>query len=259
MTDPMLRPPGDVVWVSWRAQQSRTNAAWGTSLTDIINHLPASYGSTYADADLITYGHETTHGINSHARNNLNNTGRRANGFYCMNDRVAIIVEPAMRKSAVAAYVPTSLRGSRYSTYITGAPDWDDRPLYIFDEWVAYTNGSEVGVNLQRAGLWRYGWRDGVAGTLEFTLYALATAMAVEAQDPAYFRDHTQFRAFVAWNARRAMELYRAGAATESFRWDRQDAMYRGLQVNPDAEAMRAFARRVFGAAWATEVLGLTP
>jgi hypothetical protein len=141
--------------------------------------------------------------------------------------------------------------------YITGAADWDDRPLYIFDEWVAYTNGSEVGLNLQRAGQWRYGWRDGVAGTLEFTIYALATAMAVEARDPGYFRDHTQFRAFVAWNARRAMELYRAGAVTESFRWDRQDAMYRGLQTNPDAEAMRAFARRVFGAAWATEVLGI--
>lgn len=252
-----MRPPGDVVWIAWRAVQSRSNAAWGTALTDIINHLPASYGNTYADADLITYGHETTHGINAHARNHLNATGRRANGFYCMNDRVAIVVEPNMRKSAVAAYVPMSLRGPRFATYVTGATEWDDRPLYLFDEWVAYTNGSEVGVNLVRSGLWRYGWRDGVAGTLEFTFYALATAMAVEARDPDYFQNHTQFRAFLAWNARRAMELYRLGAAMEVFRWERQDALYQALRTSPDAEAMRAFARRVFGAAWAAEVLGV--
>jgi len=53
------------------------------------------------------------------------------------------------------------------------------------------------------------------------------------------------------------MELYRAGAAMDVFRWDRQDAMYQSLRTSPDAEAMRAFARRVFGAAWATEVLGV--
>ena len=49
----------------------------------------------------------------------------------------------------------------------------------------------------------------------------------------------------------------RAGAGLESFRGDRQDAMLRTFQTSPDAEAMRAFARRVFGAAWATEVLGV--
>ncbi|MFO0649783.1 MAG: hypothetical protein U0326_26430 [Polyangiales bacterium] len=247
------------MWVTWRGQHTRSNASWGTALTDIIQHLPLSYGDTYADSDLVTYGHETTHGINSHARNYLNETRRRANGFYCMSDRVAIIVEPAIRKSAVASYVPASLRGSRFGTYITGASSWDDTPLYIFDEWVAYTNGSEVAVNLARSGLWRYGWRDGVAGTLEFTAYALALGMAVEAGDPGYFRDHTQFRAFLAWNVRRAMDLYRIGSVIESFRWDTQDAYYRALRESPDAEALRAFARRVYGRPWAAEVLGLAP
>ena len=164
-----------------------------------------------------------------------------------------------LARAAVASYVPASLRGSRFGTYITGASSWDDTPLYIFDEWVAYTNGSEVAVNLARAGLWRYGWRDGVAGTLEFTAYALALGMAVEAGDPAYFRDHTQFRAFLAWNVRRAMDLYRIGSVIESFRWDTQDAYYRALRESPDAEALRAFARRVYGRPWAAEVLGLAP
>jgi hypothetical protein len=67
------------------------------------------------------------------------------------------------------------------------------------------------------------------------------------------------FRNFLAWNARRAMDLYRAGSVMESFRWDTQDAYYRALQTSPDAEALREFARRTYGRAWAAEVLGLAP
>lgn len=252
-------PAGDVAWTSWGAQHTRTHAAWGSALTDIVQHLPLSYGNTYADSDLVTYGHETTHGINSHARNNLNRTGRRANAFYCMNDRVALVVEPAIRKSQVAPYIPASLRGSRFGLYVTGSSSWDDTPLYLWDEWVAYTNGSEVALALHGAGLWRYGWRDAVAGTLEFTAYALAVGAAVEALDPNYFQNNPQFRAFLAWNARRAMDLYRRGAVIESFRWATQDNLHRALRDSPDAEALRAFARRTFGRAWAAEVLGLAP
>ena len=74
-----------------------------------------------------------------------------------------------------------------------------------------------------------------------------------------YFQNNPQFRAFLAWNARRAMALYREGSVVESFRWDRQDSYYRALRESPDAEALRAFARRVYGRAWAAEVLGLAP
>jgi hypothetical protein len=246
-------------FMTWNAQHTRTNGAWGTHLTEIIQHLPLSYGDTYADSDLVTYGHETTHGINSHLRNNFNRTGRRANGFYVMQNRGVILAEPNLRKSAVAAYIPASLRGDRYALYIQGSPDWDDTPTYIFDEWVAYANGSEVAVGLVRAGMWRAGWRDGVAGTLEFVVYSLALGMAVEARDPTYFRDYAQFRNFLAWNARRSMELFRAGSVMEQFRWARQDTFYRNLRESPDAEALREFARRTYGRAWAAEVLGLAP
>ena len=107
--------------------------------------------------------------------------------------------------------------------------------------------------------MWRYGWRDAVAGTVEFTAYALAVGAAVEALDPGYFQSHTQFRAFLAWNARRAMALFREGSVVPSFRFDSQDAAYRNLRESPDAESLRAFARRVYGRAWAAEVLGLAP
>ena len=130
-------------------------------MTDIVNHLPRSYGNTYYDSNRITHGHETTHGINSHLRNYKNDTGRRANGFYVLNNRGVIVPEPNMRKSAVGRYVPASLRGSRYGTYISGSRAWDDTPTYVLDEWVSYTNGGAVGIDLNRSGSWNESWQDG--------------------------------------------------------------------------------------------------
>jgi len=234
----------------------------GPVLIDILDHLPPSYGSTYHDEDPITHGHETSHGIHSDVRNNHNDTGRRANGFYVLDGRAVVIPEPGIRKSHVAPFVPQSLRGSRYTLYISGSPSWDDTPLYVFDEWNAYVNGSAVGVDMVQRGLWRRGWRDGVAGSIEFTIYALAVGMAVEQNDAAYFGRETQFKEFLAFNTKRAMTLFRAGRDMEPFRYDAQETLYNNLRTSADAEAMRAFARRLFGEAWADAVLfgdGLMP
>ncbi len=254
---PVGPQPGDgVVWTTWNDAQARSNPAWGTALTDLANHLPASYGNTYWDADPVTAGHETSHGIHAHLRNYLHPSGPRANAFYVLGDRAAFVVEPGIRKSAVAAHVPTSLRGSRYSLYVTGSVAWDDRPLYLWDEWNAYVNGAEVGVDLATSGLWNRGWRDAVMGPIEFNVYALATAMAVRAGDPAYFASNAQFKEFLAWNLRRSMTLFRAGRVLPDFAWAQQDAYYDRLKTSADADAMRSFARDTFGAEWTLEVLG---
>jgi hypothetical protein len=251
--------PGEhVSWFSYPVQQpSKSGASWGKALTDIAQHLPSKYGDTYWDSDLITAGHETTHGINSELRNYHNKTGKRANGFYVLDGKGVIIVEPNIRKSAVATYVPASLRGSRYSLYITGQIAWDDTPTYVFDEWVAYTNGGAVGVDLVQKGLWKYGWRDGVNGQLEFVVYAVALGMAVEKGDPTYWAsdDGKQFKEFLAWNTKRAMDLYRLGMVMPDFKWDSQDKYYAAMKSSTDAAAWRAFADRLFGAEWAAEVL----
>ncbi|MCS6799297.1 MAG: hypothetical protein NZ898_12365, partial [Myxococcota bacterium] len=253
------RPGDGVRFIHWPEQHGASHPSWGEVLTDIVRHLPRSYGDTYYDDDKITYGHETTHGINSHIRNYLNDTGRRANGFYVLENRGVLIVEPPLRKSDANPYVPASLRGDRYDLYMRGSAAWDDTPTYIFDEWVAYTNGGAVGVDRVRRGLWREGWRDGVAGQLEFTVYAMALGMAVEARAPDYWRTETQFREFLAWNARRAMQIFREGRTMEPFRWDRQDRYYEALRTSPDAAALRAFIVRAFGEAFAAEVFEITP
>ncbi len=250
--------PGDgVVWMTWPEQQTVSSTTWGPILTDIVRHLPASYGTQYYDSDRITYGHETTHGIHAHLRNNFTPTGKKANAFYVLKNRAAIVIEPNITKAQVAAFVPTSLRESRYATYVTGQTAWNDTPLYLWDEWVAYTNGTEVGVDLAKAGMWNTGWRDGAMGAMELTIYALAVGMAVEKLDATYFAQYTQFREFLAWSSKRAMAAYREGAKQKDFAWDKQDAYYASIRSSADAKDLRQFVRRVYGGAWGQEVLGL--
>jgi hypothetical protein len=254
---PAAPQPGDgVAWTTWDDVQTRANPAWGADLTDIANHLPSSYGDQYWDADLITAAHETSHGIHAHLRVYVHQGNERVNAFYVLGDKAAYVVEPGIRKSAIATHVPVSLRGSRFALYITGQVAWDDTPLYIWDEWNAYVNGAEIGVDLATHGLWTRGWRDAVMGPIEFNVYALATAKAVQAGDPAYFASNTQFKEFLAWNLRRSMDLFRAGRVLPDFAWDEQDMYYDQLKTSADADALRRFTRETFGADWTLAVMG---
>ena len=255
MPPPPPPPPGDVTWLDYPEQHQDSDASWGWALADIAKHLPKSYGSTYWDSDLVTAGHETSHGIHAHLRNNFNNTGQTANAFYVLNDRAALVVEPNIRKSDVNPYVPQSLRDSRYGTYLQGASSWDDRPLYLWDEWVAYTNGTEVGVAMVDENKWTYGWRDQF-GNLEFTVYGLAVGMAVEALDASYWNSNDQFRAFMKWQTERAMDLFQRSRTMTAFEWDKVDDYYAKMQTSADAEDLRKFARRAYGDAWAQQVMG---
>lgn len=248
--------PGDnVTWLNWPKQKSLSGSDWGSMLTDIENHLPASYGTTYRDSDKLTWGHETSHGIHAHIRNANWVSGKPRNALYVGGDKAALIDEPKIRKSQVAAFIPSSLRGSRYSLYVVGQTEWDDTPLYLWDEWNAYVNGGAVGTDLVDSGLFTGGWRDGVNGQLEFTVYGIAVAMAVEKYDPAYFASNVQFFEFLAFEARRAMTIYRKGAVMTPFKWAEQDAYYAKMRTSPDAAEWRAFAVRVFGEDFVNEAI----
>ncbi|MEY4630947.1 MAG: hypothetical protein RIQ81_1067 [Pseudomonadota bacterium] len=227
---------------------NRTSSNWSPVLKDIMNHEAPGDSNNYDD--LITLGHETSHGIHSHIRNNLNQTGKRVNGFYLLDGLAVIIEEPAMRKSRVAPLVPQSLRNSRYDLYVAGSPDWDDRPTYLMDEWVAYTNGAAVGVDLAKRGMWRAGWRDGVRGAIDFSVFVTAMALAVERHDPAYFASNVQFREFVAWNLQRAMALFFEGRKFKEFASTDQDAYYATFRDSPEAAELRNFLIRTYGETW---------
>lgn len=251
---------GQVEFINFPASKNLSNSTWGPLLTDIENHLPSSYGTQYRDQSPSTHAHETTHGINSHIRNYLNKTGRKANGFYVGNNRAVVLIEPNLRKSAAVPFVPNSLRGSRFNLYLLGMGAWDDTPLYIFDEWVAYTNGALVAVDQAKRGLWRQGWTDGVYGALEFTAYSFALAMAVAQRDPQYFAKYPQFKAFMAFQAKRAMDAFRAGRNLKEFKYDKQETFSRNLVSGSDSAPMRDFIKKNWGEGFWNEVfLGQAP
>lgn len=225
-------------------------------LRDIVNHIPANQIATYKDPTLSTWGHETTHGINAYIRNTLNPEKVKSNGFYLLQGKYALVKEPAIRKSAIAPFVPKNLKGSRFDLYVAGQKEWDDRPLYVFDEWTAYINGGAVAVDLADKEQWGGGNIDGVRGIIEFNVYAIATAMAVKAGDPSYFKDYKQFREFIAYNMRRGMVIYNKGSKMPYFEGFGQDEFMTALRTSAEAEALRTFAKEFFGTEWCKEVLG---
>jgi len=250
-------PGSNLVILPFAVQKMASGAGWGTALTDIVRHIPTMYGTQYdVPDDFVAWGDVGTLGIDSYLRVYQNVTGQRANGFYLMKDRFALVVEPpTTRVTSVAPYVPASLRGSRFQSYLVDqATTWDDTPTFILDEWNCETNGSEVAVELAKAGSFPAP-RDGVSGALEFTVYSLALGLAVETLDANFFATYTQFREFLAWEAERAMGLYRAGAVLPSLAAATQDAYYAAWKTSADGKALRNFARRTWSAAYVTQVL----
>ena len=146
-------PGSEVVFTALPAFNSRTSAKWSPVLKDILNHEAPGDSNVYDD--LLTLAHETSHGIHAHIRNHMSSEGRRYNGFYVLNDRAVLVVEPNIRKSQIAKFIPSSLRGARYQLYLVGQVEWDDTPLYIWAEWNAYVNGGAAGGNLIQNNLWK--------------------------------------------------------------------------------------------------------
>jgi hypothetical protein len=253
-TPPPVAPPSDLQCITYTALNTRN--VQGTALRDIVRHLPNNQVDYYCDPDKVTCAHEVSHGIHAHLRNNYNPNNQRSNAFYILQDRACFVVEPNIRKSAAAPYVPNALREFRFGTYVTGQSAWDDTPLYLWDEWNAYINGGEAAISLYDEGLWTDGWRD-QSGVIEFVAYGLAVGMAVEERDPTYFNNNAQFKAMMGYLLRRSLELHRRFAALTDFRSQTSDRLYNELRTGASASAMRDFIRRTWGQAFLNEVLAL--
>ena len=215
----------------------------GIVLGDIESHMPNA-NHIYKDNDKITWGHETTHGLNSHYRSKFRVSGKRINALYVLNNRVAVIEEPKTTIRAAAKLVPQALRGGVYNLYmIQQAGSWGDTPLYIFDEWVAYANGSAVRADLkiQRRG-------ETVKYMLEFNVYALAVAKACKTED-------RQFKDFLKWHLHRSMQLVKQNE-TSGGDISRAHSYWEKVQTDPAAESFRQFAREYLSQQWVKTVLG---
>lgn len=213
----------------------------GEVLSDIDSHMPA--GHIYRDSDKITWGHETTHGINARLRMKYRERGK-INCFYVLKNRSVIISEPNTTLKEVAANVPKPLRGKVYNLYMVQQTRyWNDSPLYVFDEWTAYANGSAVRLDL---GITKRG--ETVAQMLEFSVYAMTLAMVVNSSD-------MQLKEFLRWHLDRARWLY---YQNESLGVNPvADEYLRTFRTSPDAQELRTFMQSYLGANWCKVVLEL--
>lgn len=206
---------------------------------DVLNHCRNF--RRYADhGDRVVNAHECTHGTNADIRNAA---GGRVNGFYCLRGRAAVVPEPGCRKRDAAAFIPRSLRGSRYHLYVAGQAAWDDRPLYLWDEWVAYLNGADAGIDLANRGLLRADEKsDWVNAVLEFAVYGVAVLMAAEKKDG---KIDPRVAALGNFNLTRTFETYFSGK--DVLPWPGLEEQYRQLTEGPDASPIRAFAVEKLG------------
>lgn len=192
-----------------------------------------------------TQAHETAHGIHAEYRNRYSKGGKRVNALYMGEGRIALVEEPAFLIRHVQPNIPKCVRGYRYPLYfVEQLRYWDDEPVYILDEWVAYTCGAETAVDDNARGIGRTD-EDSVAGCMEFAIYAVATYLTAKARDPNHDQ---QLRAVIAFNMTRAEAAWNAGRYV--FRNSKQEILYAALQTHPDAEPIRACLREEFGGAF---------
>lgn len=149
--------------------QKNVSPKLGKILGDIESRMPAGHIYKFAD-DLITWAHETTHGLNANIRNAHYKPGLRFNAFYILDGKAVLLEEPAnLKLSTVAPKVPQSLRGKIYQLYMIDQQKyWNDRPLYTWDEWTAYANGTATRTDLKitnRAETVAYMWEMAVYGS----------------------------------------------------------------------------------------------
>ena len=258
---PLLKrsPVTQVRWTKYKGVRSRSIPGAGTGLSDIDNHMdyskvPAEWNGTYRSSDKINWAHETTHGIQGVLRN-IVGYKNNANCFYCLGNYVAIIREPRHITIATARrYVPSSLHRFAFDTMTSTI--WPENPLYVFDEWVAYTNGTFVRVELDsNPRLSRDRSIGGsVEGMISHTFYALSLTMAVKANDRENRYDDKQLKAFTMWNTERTIKLLRCCRDGEG---QKAAGILRAFQVNADCRDLRTFCKAYYGNAWCKKVLGI--
>jgi len=118
------------------------HAALPPSLRDVLAHLSESDTKAARDwsspEDFVTWCHEATHFMNSKL------STPKLRGYYTLdNEGWRVPLTKKTRLSQVAASIPAGLRGRTFKTYLVDARgDWEEIPLVLFDEWIAYQHGS---------------------------------------------------------------------------------------------------------------------
>jgi hypothetical protein len=244
----------------------------GSIYADVVNHCK-NFRSYLVGDETPSSVHEITHCINSDLRNGmigmspahfisgidysiggpndpikypvmqcrcgspLAKSAGRINTFYVLENRYVQFDELTSRKKDCIAFIPKSLRADRYDVYVNGQEAWDDCPLYIFDEWVAYLNGAACVLEMYKKLNLKYRSYDFLFGPIEFITYGVATLMAAPSITP-------ELGQFAVWMIQETIRIYSEGKQYAP--WKQADDTYQILAYGIDAADIRAFLRTKF-------------
>ena len=223
---------------------------------DVINH---SKTTPFSGESRSTNAHETAHGIHNVLRNEYSAVlKRKVNGFYILQGRGVIVEEPKIKKSHINYFIPANLRSYRWKNYFEESKDWEDRPLYILDEFSAYIIGAKVGIDDVKNKRHTDKWHDGVSGCLEFSIYTIGLCIAVQNGDVEYWDNNIQFRNFVNMQLHEANVSFIEGCKMEEFKSKRQDLLLHELLYSEEADHYRHMLHKYFNDAWLNEATTTT-
>jgi hypothetical protein len=229
-----------------------------------VSYILENKGKTYETlyADILAHGqperkykskmttaHEATHDakeeltylVQQLAREDGKSDFELYEGFYLFADKFAVLKEPGLFKSDTHSYLPAKFQTETAHWYLKRGDIGPPAKIYIpeigrhitqfnslftFDEWVAAINEVYTGVDLMDKGLWD-GGQETLDTLTEFTMHALAYGTYVRQAKAKYWREHPEFREFLAYNLVRAKGIY--------------DKVQGGDKVQGDDKYMRYF------------------
>jgi hypothetical protein len=165
-------------------------------LTDLYCRLdrPEYWRDHSEPNDLVTFAHEMAHG----ASNRLG-ASNKSHGLYLGNGQGIVLTHPKVTIAQVAAQVPRQERGKVFDLYmVKQAKQWNDSPIYILDECVAYYTGcvahKQLGMGRHRSETFEF--------ARELQRYSEYLVKTVQSADPQY-PEMATLAAFVEWQGER--------------------------------------------------------
>lgn len=127
-------------WVDVKPVNSAQST--GVVCTDVSQHT--NHAGMYADR--VTFAHETTHDVNADISSM---SYGKHQGLYMLKGRGFRVSRDVKGLTLRDILNSLPFRGNAVQTYLIDArPDYNDTPTYVLNEWVAYMNGCEAGIEL---------------------------------------------------------------------------------------------------------------
>lgn len=147
--------------------------------------------------DLVTWTHELSHGASNQVWNK-----KGKHGIYLLDGKGVILSHPDITMEQVALAIPVEKRGKIYKLYLVDQRRWwNDSPIYICDEWVAYTHGA---IAHKQMG-WKDRRKDTYQSARELEVYVREMLKVIKQRDPDY-PEMAELQQFVEYQAKRLPE-----------------------------------------------------